>query len=540
MNVRDKNKTGYQRLLDPALNKSTAFSEEERDKYHLRGLLPPKIFTLEQQLSRVLANLRRKESDIEKYIFLQGLQDRNDTLFFRTVIDNIEEMMPLIYTPTVGQACREFASIFRRSRGLYVTANDTGRVEEILRNWPEKDVRVIVVTDGERILGLGDLGANGMGISVGKLSLYVACAGIHPEQCLPITLDVGTQNHTLRDDPLYLGLNQDRLRGEAYDALVEELVEATQKVFPEVLLQFEDFVTPNAYHLLDIYRDRVLCFNDDIQGTAAVALAGLYAATRVSGVDFADQRIMFLGAGSAATGIADLIVPALMEVGLSQDEARERLWFCNSRGLVVKSSDRLQPHNLPYAHDRPQMSFLEAIEEIKPTGLIGATGRPGMFDQEALGLMAKINKHPLVFALSNPTSNAECTAEQAYQWTEGRVIFASGSPFPPVEYNGEFYKTGQGNNAYIFPGIGLGALACKATRISDGMFLASSRALAESVEQSDLDRGSIYPPLPDIRRVSLEIAIAVAQEAVKEGLAQEEHEDWADYIAHTMYDPGYG
>lgn len=539
MNVRDKDKTGYQRLLDPALNKSTAFSEEERDKYNLRGLLPPKIFTLEQQLSRVLANLRRKESDIEKYIFLQGLQDRNDTLFFRTIIDNIEEIMPLIYTPTVGQACREFASIFRRSRGLYVTANDSGRIEEILRNWPEKDVRVIVVTDGERILGLGDLGANGMGISVGKLSLYVACAGIHPEHCLPITLDVGTQNHTLRDDPLYLGLTQDRLRGDAYDAVVEELVQATQKVFPGVLLQFEDFVTPNAYHLLDIYRDRVLCFNDDIQGTAAVALAGLYAATRVTGVDFVDQRIMFLGAGSAATGIADLIVPALLEAGLGRDEARERLWFCNSRGLVVKSSERLQSHNLPYAHDRPQMSFIEAIEEIKPTSLIGATGRPGMFNQEVLGLMAKHNKRPVVFALSNPTTNAECTAEQAYQWTDGRVVFASGSPFPLVEYGGNVYKTGQGNNAYIFPGIGLGALACKATRISDGMFLASSRALAESVEQSDLDRGSIYPPLPDIRRVSLEIAVAVAVEAVNEGLAQETHDDWADFIAKSMYDPAY-
>ena len=539
MNVRDKNKTGYQRLLDPALNKSTAFSEAERDKYHLRGLLPPKVFTLEQQLSRVLANLRRKESDIEKYIFLQGLQDRNDTLFFRTVIDNIEEMMPLIYTPTVGQACREFASIFRRSRGLYVTANDSGRIEQILRNWPEKDVRVIVVTDGERILGLGDLGANGMGISVGKLSLYVACAGIHPEQCLPITLDVGTENHTLRDDPLYLGLSQDRLRGDAYDAVVEELVLATQKVFPDVLLQFEDFVTPNAYHLLDLYRDRVLCFNDDIQGTAAVALAGLYAATRVSGVNFAAQRIMFLGAGSAATGIADLIVPALMEAGLSQNEARERLWFCNSRGLVVRSSDRLQPHNLPYAHDWPQISFLEAIEEIRPTGLIGATGRPGTFNQEVLGLMAKQNERPLIFALSNPTSNAECTAEQAYQWTNGRVVFASGSPFPPVEFGGNFFKTGQGNNAYIFPGIGLGALACKATRISDGMFLASAHALAESVAQSDLDKGSIYPPLPDIRRVSLEIAVAVAEEAVKEGLAQETHNDWAGFIAQTMYEPDY-
>ncbi len=531
--------TGYQRLLDPSLNKSTGYTEEERDKYHLRGLLPPKMFNLEQQQERVLANLRRKESDLEKFIFLQGLQDRNETLFFRTIIDNIVEIMPLIYTPTVGQACKEFANIFRRPRGLYITSEDRGRIEEILRNWPEPDVRIIVVTDGERILGLGDLGANGMGIPIGKLSLYVACAGIRPEHCLPITIDVGTENHTLREQPLYLGLEQDRIRGEEYDALIDEFVQATQKVFPGVLIQFEDFVTGNAYHLLDRYKDQVLCFNDDIQGTAAVALAGVMAAGKKSGVELKDQRILFLGAGSAATGIGDLVAAAKVAEGLSLDEARNHLFFCNSRGLVTASSDRLAPHNMPYAHDMNPMSFLEAIDEIKPHVLIGATGRPGTFNKEALGKMAAYNTHPVVFALSNPTSNAECSAAEAYEWTNGQAVFASGSPFPAVEFEGKFYKPGQGNNAYIFPGIGLGALACKAQKISDGMFLASARALADCVTQKDLDMGAIYPPLPEIRRVSLEIAVAVAEQAVQEGLAEVDNADWRTTIAEMMYDPKY-
>ena len=539
MSTQSDEPTGYARLFDPALNKSTAFTEEERDRYHLRGLLPPKVFTLQQQDKRVLNNLRRKESPIEKYIYLQGLQDRNETLFFRTVIDHIEEIMPLIYTPTVGQACKEFAAIFRRPRGLYVTARDGGRMAEILRNWPEHDVRIIVVTDGERILGLGDLGSNGMGIPVGKLALYVACAGIRPEHCLPIMLDVGTENQALREDPLYLGLDQPRVRGEAYDVLVEELITAAQEVFPGVLVQFEDFVTANAYKLLSRYRERVLCFNDDIQGTAAVALAGIYAATRLSNVPFAEQKVLFLGAGSAATGIADLIVPALVEAGLTEDEARQRLWFCNSRGLLTSSSERIAPHNEPYAHDAPAMSFLEAIDYVKPTALIGATGRPGTFNQTALGKMASHNERPVVFALSNPTSNAECSASEAYEWTNGRAIFASGSPFGTVEYEGRLYRPGQGNNAYIFPGIGLGAIACGARHISDGMFLASARALAEAVSEKSLELGAIYPPLPEIRRVSLEIAAAVAERAAEEGEATRSSDDWRATIEPMMYDPRY-
>ncbi len=532
-------KKGYELLLDPALNKSTAYTEEERDENRLRGLLPPKRFPIEEQKKRVLSNLRRKESDIEKYIFLQGLHDRNETLFYSTVIDNIVEIMPLIYTPTVGAACSKFADIFRRPRGLYITANDRGRVRDILQNWPRSDVRVIVITDGERILGLGDLGANGMGIPIGKLSLYVACAGIDPSYCLPIMMDVGTNNHQLRENSLYLGLNQDRVGGDAYDELVDEIITEVQQVYPEALIQFEDFLTPNAYKLLHRYEDKVLCFNDDIQGTAAVALAGIIAATRISGTALKDQKILFLGAGSAATGIGGMVEEALVKEGLSENEARERLWFCNSRGLLTSNSEKIEDHNRRYAHEHDPLSMLEAIETLKPTALIGATGHAGIINERALKLMASINERPVIFALSNPTSKAECSAQEAYDWTDGKAVFASGSPFPPVEFDGNLYRPGQGNNAYIFPGIGLGAIACKASRITTDMFLASVHALAETVSESDLEAGSIYPPLTDIRAVSLDLAVAVAEQAVADGVAGVESDDWRSTIRAMMYEATY-
>ena len=506
----------------------------------MRGLLPAVVCTRAVQVDRVLENLRRKNSEIERYIFIQALSARNERLYYSVVIDNIEELMPIIYTPTVGQACQEFAHIFRQTQGFYITARDKGDIRSMLNNWPEKDIRMIVVTDGERILGLGDLGSNGMGIPIGKLALYCACAGIQPSQCLPVMLDVGTNNHSLLEDPLYLGINEPRLAGEAYLKLVDEFVDAVQDAYPRALIQFEDFLTPNAYLLLKIYRDKILCFNDDIQGTAAVALAGVYASTGLSGTEFKDMRIMFLGAGSAATGIGDLLCKAFMDAGLDEAQARSRLWFVDINGIVVKSRTDLAPHNLPYAHDHEQLSFEEAIKTIKPQVLIGATGAPNTFTRTVVELMAEINERPVIFALSNPTTRAECTAEQAYHWSQGRAIFASGSPFADVEVAGKLFKPGQGNNAYVFPGIGLGALSCNAKIVSDEMFLATASTLAGMVGPEELELGCIYPPLTKIREVSLKIAIAVAEKAYQQGLARDARpENLAQAIADSMYDPSY-
>lgn len=531
---------GAELLGNKSQNKGTAFSYDERENLGLRGLLPAAVGDQQIHSNRALENLRRKAYDIERYIFLQALSARNERLFYRVLIDNIEELMPIVYTPTVGQACQEFASIFRQTQGFYINANDKGDIRKILDNWPEKNVRMIVVTDGQRILGLGDLGANGMGIPIGKLALYCACAGIHPSECLPVMLDVGTNNEELRNDSLYLGLRQPRLESDEYYALVDEFVDAVQDAYPQALIQFEDFLTPNAYALLHKYRGRALCFNDDIQGTAAVALAGVYASTKLSGLAFRDLNIMFLGAGSAATGIADLIYKAFLEVGLNSGEARKRLWFVDQDGLVVQSRDDLAPHNIPYAHNIEQLDFELAVDTIKPQVLIGATGAPGTFTQSIVRKMAAINKYPVIFALSNPTSKAECTAEQAYQWSDGRAIFASGSPFGQVEYNGKTYKPGQGNNAYVFPGIGLGAIACDSKVISDEMFLASAKTLAAMVADEDIAAGAIYPPLSDIRSVSLSIATSVAEKAYGQGLAQQEKpKNLKESIAAMMYDPRY-
>ena len=531
---------GHDLLHNSATNKSTAFTTEEREKLGLRGLLPYSVSDQATHQKRALGNLRRKAYDIEKYIFLSGLQDRNEKLFYRMVIDNIEEIMPLIYTPTVGQACKEFAHIFRRAQGFYITPDDKGDIRKILDNWHEDDVKVIVVTDGQRILGLGDLGSNGMGIPIGKLALYTACAGIHPHQCLPVMLDVGTNNEELLNDPLYMGYPHKRLEGQAYLDLVDEFVSALQDKYPESLLQFEDFLTPNAYKLLDTYKDKILCFNDDIQGTAAVALSGVLASNRVTGHKFSDLRIMFLGAGSAATGIGDLLLAAFLEQGLSHAEAVKRLWFVDQHGIIVKSRDDLMSHNIPYAHDYEQLSFVDAIKEIKPHILIGATGAPGTFTQEVIEAMSAINDRPAIFALSNPTSRAECTAEQAYEWSDGRAIFTSGSPFDAVEFDGKTHQPGQGNNAYVFPGIGLGAIACQAKHIDDAMFLAAADALAQQVSQANLDAGTLYPPLSDIRAVSLNIAVAVAEKAYETGLAQlKRPADLTAHIESLMYEPDY-
>ena len=531
---------GYDALHSAHANKGTAFTPEEREALALRGLLPHAEFGQNGQMARVLENMRRKAYDIEKYIFLSGLQARNERLYYRTVIENIEEIMPLIYTPTVGQACKEFAHIFRDPKGFYINPDDKGDIRKILDNWPEDDIRVIVITDGQRILGLGDLGANGMGIPIGKLALYVACAGIQPSQCLPIMFDVGTNNQELLDDPLYLGYPHKRLEGDEYSELMAEFVDAIQDKFPKALLQFEDFLTPNAYQLLQDYRCKILSFNDDIQGTAAVTLSGVYASTRISGHNFEDLRIMFLGAGSAATGIGDLMVSAFKEAGLSKEDALKRLWFVDQEGLVVKSRDDLMVHNLPYAHEHEALDFVSAINEIKPHILIGATGAPGTFTQEVIEAMSALNERPASLALSIPTSRSELSAEQAYEWSKGKAIFTSGSPFDAISHEGKTLKPGQGNNAYIFPGVGLGAIACEATHITDEMFLASARSLAELVSEEDLSTSTLYPPLKDIRNASLEIAVALAEKAYDHGIAQlARPSDLKQYIRDMMYDPSY-
>ena len=532
---------GVTLLHEPALNKGTAFTEAERDVLGLKGLLPPHVCSQEEQVARVLENFRRLPSALEQYIFMTSLHDRNEALFFRVVTDNPDEMMPIIYTPTVGLACQKFGHIFQRPRGIFVTANDRGQVRNLLRNWPHRDVSMIVVTDGERILGLGDLGSSGMGIPVGKLSLYTACAGVPPTQCLPVMLDVGTNNQALRDDPLYLGLAQPRLTGQAYDELVDEFIQAAREVFPAAVIQFEDFANHNAFRLLERYRERICTFNDDIQGTAAVALAGILSALRVTGGTLADQCLLFLGAGEAATGIAELVVAAMVEAGTAPDQALRHCWLFDSRGLVVAGRGELAAHKRPFAHTHaPQTDFLGAIRELRPTAIIGVAATAGAFTRDVVQEMARLNTRPIVFALSNPTSRSECTAEQAYTWSEGRVLFASGSPFDPVTLGGANYVPRQGNNSYIFPGVGLGAIAVRARRITDAMFLAAARALAQRVTLQDLAQGSLYPPLRDVREVSAHIATAVAEVAFAQGHAGLARP--ADLLGHVqgcMYEPRY-
>ncbi|MET1081980.1 MAG: NAD-dependent malic enzyme, partial [Burkholderiales bacterium] len=458
----------------------------------------------------------------------------------RVLIEHPEEMTPIVYTPTVGLACQQFGHIFQRPRGLFVSANDRGRIAQVLRNWPYP-ARIIVVTDGERILGLGDLGANGMGIPVGKLALYTACAGVDPRFCLPVMLDAGTKNETLLCDPLYLGLQRTRLTGTDYDALVDEFVEATQAVFPGVVLQFEDFANHNAFRLLRKYRDRIRTFNDDIQGTAAVTVAGIFSALRVTGQPLAKQTFLCLGAGEAATGISDLLVIAMGAAGVPEHEARRRCWLVDSKGLVVKSRTSLAEHKLPYAHEHaPIGDFIAAVKALRPTAIIGVAATPGTFTQEVIETLGAINERPIVFALSNPTSKAECTAEQAYRWSGGRALFASGSPFDAVTLNSRTFVPRQGNNSYIFPGVGLGAIACGARRITDEMFMAAARTLAEQVTEADLAQGSLYPPLSKVRDVSAHIAAALAEVAYRAGLATGPRpDDVLSFVRAQMYEPRY-
>jgi malate dehydrogenase (oxaloacetate-decarboxylating)(NADP+) len=531
---------GMALLRDPLLNKGTGFSDQERDALGLRGLLPAHVLSMQAQAERVLTNLRQQPNDLQKYVALNALHDRNEALFFRIVTDNIDEIQPLIYTPTVGLACQRFGHIFQRPRGLFVSANDRGRISAVLRNWPYA-AKLIVVTDGERILGLGDLGANGMGIPVGKLSLYSACAGIHPKLCLPVMLDVGTNNESLLNDPYYVGLRQKRITGQPYDELVDEFITAARQVFPGVLIQFEDFANHSAFHLLHRYRDKIPTFNDDIQGTAAVALAGLFSALRVTGGKLKEQKLLFLGAGEAATGIADLVVSAMVADGASEADARAQIWLVDSRGLVVKDRAGLNAQKLRYAHAHPPVGdFLSAIKDVKPTAIIGVAAVGGTFTPAVLRTMAEINKQPIVFALSNPTSQAECSAEEAYRHTGGRALFACGSPYDPVTIDGKTFVPRQGNNSYIFPGVGLGAIASETRLVTDEMFMAAAHTLAEMVSEADLKQGSLYPALPQIREVSARIGAAVAEIAYQRGLAAvPAPNDLHALVQAQMYDPRY-
>jgi malate dehydrogenase (oxaloacetate-decarboxylating)(NADP+) len=533
--------SGMGLLQDPALNKGTAFTESERDALHLRGLLPPRVFSQDEQLGRVLENFRRKPTSLEKYIDLTALHDRNEALFLRLLIDHPDEMLPIVYTPTVGLACQQYGHIFQRPRGIFISARDRGRVAEVLANWPRRDVAIIVVTDGERILGLGDLGANGMGIPVGKLSLYAACAGVHPNLCLPVMLDVGTDNAELRKDPLYLGLQEPRLRGGDYDALVEEFVTAARELFPAVVIQFEDFANHHAFRLLEKYRNRIPTFNDDIQGTAAVTLAGIFSALRITGQPLVEQTILFQGAGEAATGIANLTVAAMVAQGLAREAARLRCWLVDSKGLVVASRTDLADHKRPFAHEHaPIGDLLGAVKALKPTAILGVAAVGGAFTEAVLREMARLNERPIVFGLSNPTLKAECTAEQAYAATGGRALFACGSPFDPVTIGGSTWVPRQGNNSYIFPGVGLGAIVSRTTRITDEMFMAAATTLADQVDASDLAQGSLYPALSRIRDVSAHIAAAVAKIAFAKGLAGvPEPPDLIAFVKAQMYEPHY-
>ncbi|CAK8568895.1 unnamed protein product [Lathyrus sativus] len=537
--------SGCTLLRDPRYNKGLAFTENERDAHYVRGLLPPAVFTQDLQEKRLMHNLRQYDVPLHRYIALMDLQERNERLFYKLLIDNVEELLPVVYTPTVGEACQKYGSIYRRPQGLYISLKEKGKILEVLKNWPEKTIQVIVVTDGERILGLGDLGCQGMGIPVGKLSLYTALGGVRPSSCLPITIDVGTNNEKLLNDEFYIGLRQKRATGKEYAELLDEFMHAVKQNYGEkILVQFEDFANHNAFDLLDKYSSSHLVFNDDIQGTASVVLAGLLASLKLIGGTLADHTFLFLGAGEAGTGIAELIALEISKQTKSPvEETRKKIWLVDSKGLIVSSRlQSLQHFKKPWAHEHePVKELLDAVKAIKPTVLIGSSGVGKTFTKEVVETMASLNKKPLILALSNPTSQSECTAEEAYTWSKGKAIFASGSPFDPVEYEGKVFVPGQANNAYIFPGFGLGLIISGAIRVRDEMLLAASEALAAQVSQENYDKGLIYPPFTNIRKISANIAASVAAKTYELGLASHlpRPKDLVKYAESCMYSPGY-
>ncbi len=542
---------GYFLLADPNFNKGTAFTDAERDLFDLHGLLPPHVSSLEGQVTRRLASIRGLTSDLEKYIFLRDLQDTNETLFFALLTAHLEEFLPIVYTPTVGLGCQRFSHIFRKPRGLFLGPQHRHRLDAIFANPRFDNIDVIVVTDGERILGLGDQGAGGMGIPIGKLALYTACGGIAPERTLPITLDVGTNNQELRHDPAYIGWRNERIRGESYENFIEEFVGAVMRRWPNVLLQWEDFAGANASMLLERYRDRLCTFNDDIQGTAAVVVGTVLSALHASGQSLTDQRIVVAGAGAAGCGISELLVTSMINRGVSEAEARSRFHLLNSRGLVTEATTGLQPYQTPFAQKLSaidhwglnawgSIGLLDVVNHAKPTILLGVSGQAGLFTEDVVRAMAAINQHPLIFPISNPTSKAEASPADIMAWSEGRAVIGTGSPFPPLMVDGVLKRIDQVNNSYIFPGLGLGTVASGARRVSDKMFLAAAEALAEMSPARHGPGHTLLPPVTALRPVAVHVAAAVARQAYAEGLTQGFDPANAERVVKArMWEPEY-
>jgi malate dehydrogenase (oxaloacetate-decarboxylating)(NADP+) len=531
-----------QALLDhPTLNKGTAFGAEERRLFGIEGLVPPSVEDLDRQHERVLQHLDAKPTDLERYIYLVGLADRNETLFFRTVMSDPARFMPIVYDPTVADACLTFGHIYRRARGMYITRDMKGRVAEVLRNWPTRDVRFICVSTGGRILGLGDIGANGMGIPIGKLQLYTACAAVPPAVMLPVLLDIGTTNATLRADPLYLGTRQAPPSSEELDALTEEFVRAVQEVFPGCCIHFEDWKGTDAIRMLKRYTDRVLCYNDDIQGTASVSLAGLTTALQIIEKPLTEQRILFLGAGSAGIGIANLVAAAMQMKGLSLEAARSRISMFDIDGLLEPSRVDLSPDQKVYAHKTaPSKDLVATIERLKPTVLIGVSTKGGAFTQKVVETMSRLNERPIIFALSNPTNKAECSAEQAYTWSNGRALFAAGVQFPDVTLNGRTFHPGQANNFYIYPAVGLATYVARPRRITDACFIVAAQASADQVGPDLRAKGMLFPSQADILETEVTTATRVAEYMFDQGLAQVERPpDIRAWIEGQLYEPQY-
>ncbi len=535
------NKRGIELLNDPSLNKSTAFTEEEKQAFGLVGLVPDAVETEDQQLKRVMLQISEKSTDLEKYIYLNNLLDHNETLFYRTVMSDPARFLPIVYDPTIGEACLKFGHIYRQTRGMYLSITRRGKVKEILKNWPQRDVRFICVTDGGRILGLGDLGANGAGIPIGKLQLYTACAGVPPQYLLPMYLDAGTNNEQYLHDPLYLGMRKTRPSTADLYSFVDEFVEAVQEVFPKCCIHFEDWTGTDAIHLLARYRDKYCVYNDDVQGTAGITLTGMINAAKLKGTKLKDEKYLFLGAGSAGIGLANLLCSALVQQGMALEEAQSQVYMFDINGLLESSRNDLADFQKPYAHQHaPTRDFVAAIESIKPTAIIGVSTIGGAFTQKVVETMSRINDRPVILALSNPTEHAECTPEQAYTWSKGKAIYAAGVQFEPVHYNGQTFLPGQANNFYIFPAVGMAIFATQAKRVTDEMFIEAGQAVADQVPSELLNKGLLYPLQANVLETEIQTAARVAKLVFDSGLARVDRPtDMVAFIRQYVYKPEY-